>query len=50
MYNINNNNNNNKMTKVEIDYDYLGVDQVTGTPSIGRLIVFQKNGKNTNKL
>ena len=30
------------MTKVAIQYDYLGVDQVVGTPSTGQLIVFQK--------
>ena len=28
--------------KVAIKYDYLGVDQVVGTPSTGQLIVFQK--------
>ena len=30
------------MTKVKIDYDYPEVDQVAGTPSIGQLIIFQK--------
>ena len=30
------------MTKVEIEYNYLGVNQVVGTSSIGALIVFQK--------
>ena len=30
------------MIKFEIDYDYLGVDQVVGTPFTGQLIVFQK--------
>ena len=29
------------MTKVEIEFDYLGVDQVVRTPSTGQLIVFQ---------
>ena len=33
---------NYKMTKVEIDYDYSGVDQVAGTPSVRQLILFQK--------
>ena len=30
------------MTKVEIEYDFLGVDRVVGTPFTGQLIVFQK--------
>mmetsp|Transcript_35343 Transcript_35343/g.39411 ORF Transcript_35343/g.39411 Transcript_35343/m.39411 type:complete len:126 (-) Transcript_35343:979-1356(-) len=30
------------MTKVEIDYDYLGVDRVTGIPTTGQLIKFRK--------
>ena len=30
------------MTKVEIDYDYSGVNRVTGIPTTGQLIRFQK--------
>ena len=33
---------NNKIIKVELYYDYSGVNQVAGTPSIGQLIVFQR--------
>ena len=30
------------MTKVEIDYDYSGVDRVIGIPTIGQLMIFQR--------
>ena len=30
------------MTKIKIDYDISGINQVTVTPSVGYLIIFQK--------
>ena len=30
------------MTKTEINYDYSGIDRVAGIPTVGQLIVFQK--------